>query len=66
MNDKEIKDNAPDHADADGFLAEVKLYSTEYNVSLEKAFRDVSDEYEQGAAEEADARRNGDWDYGRE
>lgn len=66
MTDQEIKENAPDHADADEFLTEVKLYSREFKVSLETAFRDVSDEYAQGAAEEADARRNGDWDYGRE
>jgi hypothetical protein len=66
MTDEEIKDNAPDHADPEAFLEEVKQYSTGYNVSLSTAFHDVSDEYAQGAAEEYDARRNGDWDYGRE
>lgn len=45
---------------------EVKTYASEQNCSFDDALRDVNDAYAQGAAEEADARRSGDWDYGRE
>jgi hypothetical protein len=56
----------PSHLTVDELEREAYDYMVEYSTSADKAVRDVIDEYHQGAAEEADARRNGDWDYGQE
>lgn len=56
----------PDGLTLEGFAEEVTEYAGSYGCSVETAIRDVIDAYNEGAADEADARRNGDWDYGRE
>jgi hypothetical protein len=56
----------PEHATAQEVIDEAVEYAASYQCSAEIAVRDVIDEYHQGAAEAADALRNGDWDYGRE
>jgi hypothetical protein len=46
--------------------ADAKEYAKEFNVSMEEARRDVRDAYIQGYCEGEEARRTGDWDFGRE
>jgi hypothetical protein len=56
----------PSHLTAEALAAEAEEYAESYSVSIEIAIRDVIDQYHQGAAEEADAFRNGDLHWGRE
>ena len=56
----------PPHLTAEMLLEEAREYSAGHNCDLQTSIEDVLDEYYQGAAEAADAMRNGDWDYGRE
>jgi hypothetical protein len=56
----------PDHADKESVCLEAAEYMNSYKCDAATAVRDVLDAYHEGAADAADARRNGDWDYGRE
>lgn len=56
----------PDHANEADIVNEAMEYAESYKCDEATAVRDVIDAYYEGAADSADARRNGDWDYGRE
>jgi hypothetical protein len=56
----------PPHLSVDTLIDEAETYQQSYKCDLETAIDDVIDAYNEGAADDADARRNGDWDYGRE
>lgn len=45
---------------------EAKEYAKTYNVSMERAVREVETEYIEGFYADMEALRSGDWDYGRE